>query len=198
MRDYRHDAGMAGAPMIRRLRPAYTPDQLAELYRTPHQHRQWSDHCERVAHTINMALSVTGGAPVDSIADLSCGDATIPRGIPARTRILGDYAPGYPITGALEDTIDQIPHVDWFVCSETLEHVDDPDLVLSKIRTKSDRLLLSTPLDEPNDDNPEHYWAWDRQGIEDLLTRNGWTPTHYGQVTFRELNGCGYQLWVAR
>ena len=183
---------------ITRLRPAYTPEQLAEIYQRPHVHTHWADHIERVAHTINLALAVTGGAPVGSIADLSCGDATIAKAIPAVTRYLGDFAPGYPITGAIEQTIHEIPHVEWFVCSETLEHVDDPALVLSAIRAKSDRLLLSTPLDEPNANNPEHYWSWDRDGIVSLLLAADWKPTHYGEITFRTLGGTGYQLWAAR
>jgi hypothetical protein len=117
---------------------------------------------------------------VCTVADLSCGDGAIALGLPLleTDMYLGDIFPGSHIRyqGAIEDTIQQIPDVDLFILSETLEHVDDPFHLLMKIRDKADTLVLTTPLGEEDDGNPEHYWGWDQEGIELLLEESGWWP----------------------
>ena len=119
--------------MRTRLRPAYSPEELARIYVEPHQHSQWKDHQLRVQMTIAFA---TWFKDVQTVADLSAGDAVIINSIPATTRYIGDFAPGYEFTGAIDETIDLIPKVDLFICSETIEHLDDPEATLAKIRAK--------------------------------------------------------------
>lgn len=176
-----------------RNRPAYTAEQLAGLYQTPHDHTQWPDHILRVEKTIEVGIRLY--EPGMSIADLSCGNAAIAKGIaqsaePApESYLLGDFAPGYAFTGPIEETIDQIPHVDLFIFSETAEHLDDPDLVLRKIRDKSDRLLLSTPNCSWPDPNPEHYWSWDTEAVQDMLIDAGWNPRLYEESRYIQENG---------
>ncbi|WP_435601343.1 hypothetical protein [Streptomyces sp. C10-9-1] len=155
-----------------RLRPAHTPEQLAEIYPRPHDHTRWRDHHVRVAATIALARGIE---QVASVADLSCGDGTIARAVGADTTILGDYAPGYEHHGPIEQTIHRITPVDLYVCSETIEHLDDPDLALRLIRDKARHLLLTTPVDNWGDTNIEHYWAWSRADVEAMLTAAGWT-----------------------
>lgn len=169
-----------------RLRPAYGPEELARIYATPHDHRRWRDHHLRVNATIEVArwMCVTMGG-VETAADLSCGNGAILSAIPAHDRHFGDYAPGYAYTGPIEQTIEQIPPVDLFVCSETIEHLDDPDVVLKSIREKTRWLVLSTPVDAWDDDNLEHYWAWSRDGVEEMLTAANLTPVVYSTLDFR-------------
>jgi hypothetical protein len=155
-----------------RLRPAHTAEQLAEIYPKPHDHRRWRDHHVRVDTTIALAKGVDD---VASVADLSCGNGAIAKAVEAETTILGDYAPGYDIHGPIEQTIQQIPDVDLYVCSESIEHLDDPDLVLKLIRAKARHLVLTTPVDNWGDANIEHYWAWSRADVEQMLTAAGWT-----------------------
>jgi hypothetical protein len=69
--------------------------------------------------------------------------------------------------------------VDVFVLSETLEHVERPAELLAAIRKKARHLLLSTPLAEFDDRNPEHYWGWDKAGIRELLDVAGWRADHF-------------------
>jgi hypothetical protein len=182
----------------RRLRPAYGADELARLYAAPHDHRRWRDHHLRVNATIQVAnwLCEYG---VQTAADLSCGNGAVLSAIPARQRYLGDFAPGHELAGPIEDTIEQIPPVDLFVCSETIEHLDDPDVVLKAVRSKSDHLVLSTPVDAWDDDNPEHYWAWSRDGVEDMLTAAGFQVVVYTAVDFRP-SGLPYEfgIWGCR
>lgn len=181
-----------------RLRPAYTDRQLAQLYAVPHDHRRWPDHHLRVNVTIEVARWVAGEG-VQAAADLSCGNGAILQATPADTRHFGDFAPGYEFAGPIEKTITDLPEVDVFICSETLEHVDDPDLVLAAIRAKAGTLVLSTPVDAWADDNPEHYWAWSRDDVEQMLGAAGFTSLVFTAVDFRPM-GLPYcfGVWAAR
>lgn len=182
----------------KRLRPAHSPEDLARIYATPHNHTRWDDHVMRVDHTVNFAVEVIGTAGL--AADLSCGSGAILAGLPVARRIFGDLAPGYEYTGALEQTLEQIPDVDLYVCCETLEHVDDPGVVLKQVRAKASMLLLSTPIEAWDDTNVEHYWAWDRGGVEELLADADWGVMDFMELDFR---GCGTQfycfgIWACR
>lgn len=186
--------------MRKRLRPMPSPDELAKLYAKPHDHTQFDDHVYRVDITSAMAHSLlpVGG----TVADLSCGNAMIAKRLEASHNarlILGDYAPGYEHTGPIEDTIHRIGRVDLFVCSETIEHLDDPDTVLKAIRPKCSHLLLSTPEGEDDDHNPEHVWGWDSEAVEKMLRDAGFTPMVHTVVDLRPA-GCEYafQIWACR
>lgn len=184
--------------MRQRLRPAHSPQRLARIYATPHDHRRFPDHLLRVDATIALAQWMAGDA-IARAADLSCGNGTVLDRVPARTKIFGDLAPGWEYTGPIEETIEQIPEVDLFVCSETIEHLDDPDTVLKAIRAKSRALVLSTPVEAWGDSNAEHYWAWSREDVEAMLTAAGFTVGVYSCVDFRPL-GLPYcfGIWGAR
>lgn len=187
-----------------RNRPKYTDDELKIIYAQPHDHTQWPDHILRVEKTIEV-----GRRLIDfdrcwvEVADLSCGNAAIAqelvKGTCCYNLLLGDFASGYTYTGPIEETIDQILHVDLFICSETIEHLDDPDLVLRKIRDKADRLLLSTPNCSWPDPNPEHYWSWDNEAVQAMLIDAGWNPRFYEESRYIQEGGSQlgytYQIW---
>lgn len=179
--------------MIKRLRDRYTEEQLKEIYSKPHEHHHWQDHILRVNKTIEVAKEING---VNSVADLSAGDAAIINSLDVDNKFIGDYAPKYEFEGPIERTINKIPHVDLFICSETLEHVDDPVYVLSLIRDKTNKLLLTTPEGKFDDTNPEHYWAWDKEGIERLLKHAGFNPVRYEKLELAEQYYYDYQIWV--
>jgi hypothetical protein len=180
-----------------RLRPAHSAQALAGIYATPHQHAKWADHKVRVAVTAQFAHALVG--KVAKGADLSCGDGTILSSMDVGERFFGDFAPGYPLTGPVDDTIEQIPHVDLFVSTETIEHLDDPDQTLKLIRGKASTLILSTPVDAFQDTNPEHYWAWSRAGVETMLTDAGFTVVAYCEVDFRPSGGeYSFGVWYCR
>lgn len=181
--------------MRQRLRPAYTPEELAEIYARPHDHTRWQDHLIRVAVTSAIAQYFVD--EWETVADLSCGDAEIARSLGTASPVLGDLAPGYKYCGPIEQTIDEIPPVDVFICSETMEHLDDPDAVLVKIRQKAKQLVLSTPVDAWNEPNPEHYWAWSREDVEGMLKSAGWRPVLYNALDLRDMYSpyC-FGIWV--
>lgn len=168
--------------MRQRLRPAYSSQELSDIYAVPHAHDVWEDHRLRVKMTIAFASWFN----VQSVADLSAGDATIINAIEAQAKFIGDYAPRYEFTGALEQTIDLIPNVDLFICSETIEHLDDPDLALRKIRARTKHLVLTTPIGENNNGNPQHYWGWDTDDMKTMLEAAGFEPVIHTVLNFRQ------------
>lgn len=179
--------------MRQRLRPAYSSEELAQVYATPHEHWQWKDHQLRVAMTIAFA---SWFKDVNSVADLSAGDAAIINAIPAKDKYIGDFAFGYELTGSIDETIDLILKVDLFICSETIEHLDDPEATLRKIRAKTKAIIITTPDGEINDGNPQHYWGWDSDGVEAILKSVGFTPVIYNKLTFSDPGLVyDYQFW---
>lgn len=173
-----------------RLRPAHREDELCRLYDTRYDHTRWVDHQIRVAATLAVVPAIEGHSL--SGADLSCGDGAVLRAMNLTTRHFGDLTPGYDHTGPIEQTVQQIPDVDVFVCTETIEHLDDPGAVLVAIGQKSARLVLSTPVDAWGDPNPEHYWAWDREAVEDMLTTAGFRVAVYAALDLRPQNSASY------
>jgi hypothetical protein len=189
---------------IKRLRANPDSSELNELYESPHDHLAWgASHDIRVRATIEMGKWLGLQFPIDSIADLSTGNAAIPKGIAGEdtTLFLGDFAKGYEFTGPITQTIEKIPKVDLFVLSETIEHVEDPEFVLRKIRNKASLLLISTPIGEDlNEDgkaNPEHLWGWDQEGLLSILNKSGWTEV-ICRIDVVFLNTYSYQVWSMR
>lgn len=190
-----------------RLRPAY-PDPAefyAQRYPDGYQHTVWPDHVERVEATVQFAWSaLQTAAPVSVIADLSAGDGAIPRTLqerldPRPTLYLSDYRhrDGYDDQGAVEDTLADMPYADLYVCSETVEHLDNPDTFLKGVRAKASRLVLTTPVGEFDpDQNPEHYWGWEQGDIQDMLVQSGWRPYLYAGFT-PSSGPYTFQMWAA-
>lgn len=187
--------------MRKRLRSMPSEEELRQLYAVPHDHLKWDDHVVRVDVTSAIAhnLLPQGG----TVADLSCGNALIARRLEAShgaRLVLGDFALGYEHTGPIEKTLDEVGLMDLFICSETIEHLDDPDAVLARIRQKTDRLLLSTPDGEEDGTlNPEHVWGWDSEAVEKMLRAAGFTPDIHTILDLRP-SGCQYafQIWACR
>lgn len=193
---------------VQRLRPLPGPAEMAAMYPEPHDHRIYGrGHSERVDATIALAREVLQDAGRRTVADLSCGNGHIARQLcteQPQGLHLGDYAgavgaPGEHLyLGAVEHTLPMLPTVDVFVCSETIEHLDDPGLVLRLARAKAGTLVLSTPLDCWDDANGEHLWAWDREFVEHLMDLHGWVPAAFASVDSREYGEPYlYGIWVA-
>lgn len=159
--------------MRRQLRAFHSEQERAALYASRYQHGQWEEHRHRVRHTAALLREMNP----QSVADLSCGDgAVVVQAQLTCPAYLGDVTPGWPVTGPIEETIWGCPPVDVFVCSETLEHVEDPEGLLHAIWKRSRRLLLTTPNEETADKgNPEHYWGWGINDLAVMIGDAGWT-----------------------
>ncbi len=180
--------------MRRQLRPFYTPDQLAAVYARPYDHTRWADHVERVGKTVEVLDGFAAATGARTVADLSCGDGAIvgTSTHPWLARHLGDFT----TTGPIEKALPALPPVDMFVCSETLEHVEDPDALLAGIAERASHLLLTTPCGEDDDDNPEHYWGWDTEDLRQILTAAGWQDCQVELFTPRSVPYYTFQIWT--
>lgn len=192
-----------------RVRPQWTPEQLRDIYSSPFDHRALGDGSlprvevsSWIGRSLPMAAGV-GWARPSFVADLSCGNGAIARSIAShwgRRPLLGDYAPGFEVTGPIEETIVNVEGIDIFVCCETLEHLWEPLDVLRQIRRRSSLLVCSVPLWEraEQEQNGEHYWAFDREGFESMLADAGWTPSLFAEVPGYPVGGDGgfYQTGI--
>lgn len=186
-------------------------------HRYPHgyTHQRWPDHVERVAASVDFIQRHTADLvwTDDTLTvDLSCGDAAIAGGVQTRCGgrlyladlVDGTQADAYgglDAVGPIEETVHHLRTggADLFVCSETIEHLEDPEAVLRLLRPKTHRLFVSTPLGETTDDNVEHYWGWDADGVHDLLLDTGWNPVAFEKFT-PQFEGSPYvfQFWMCR
>lgn len=193
---------------IERLRPAHTPEKLAELYAEPHDSSKGIGHDVRIEATYTLAEMIVDEEERRSVADLSCGKRAHLARFLGEWRHLGDVAvlpaglrADAKYHGPIEETVGLIPNVDLFICTETLEHLDVPVDVLRQIRAKARRLLLSTPVNNWRDatDNEEHYWAWDREAVEVLIRDAGWEVEAYMELDLRPIGGWyEFGMWVLR
>ena len=181
--------------MRTRLRPAYTNVEMPNIYPKPHNHTQFKDHILRVQKSIELLKTYS---TYNSIADLSAGDATIINSLNAEKKYIGDYALGYQFEGHIDDTIKNIPNVDLFICSETLEHLDDPDTTLKAIRAKTKYVFISTPKGEDDTNNTEHYWGWDDQDVKEMLLNAGFDPVVYFLLELKKDYHYDYQMWICK
>lgn len=184
--------------MITRLRPAWPPEKLEEFYTNPYKSSEWPEHVARVNWTIErLKLFLEAHPEIGTIADLSCGDGVILDDVRATNKIYGDISQGADtrVRGPIEETILQVQG-DLLICSETLEHLDDPGTVLGHAATRFDWICITTPLGETDPEkNYEHYWGWDLWGMSSLLSENGWLPRWVDTLNQPYYT---YQLWIAR
>ena len=178
-----------------RLRSAYSENEIQAIYLQPHNHTKHEDHIIRVQKSIELLKEYN---TYNSIADLSAGDAAIIYSIDAGVKYIGDYAPGYAITGHIDKTINYLPEVDLFICSETLEHLDDPDATLKAIRKKTKYLFISTPNGEDDNNNPEHYRGWNNEDMKQMLIDAGFDPVLYYLLELKEKYHYDFQMWICK
>jgi hypothetical protein len=82
--------------------------------------------------------------------------------------------------------------------TEILEHVVDPDLLLRLARRKSDVLVASSPIGDPEcGRNHEHLWAWDESDYQAMLETEGWIPFAKAVLTYPG-SPWSSQIWLAR
>jgi hypothetical protein len=194
--------------MRERVHDVYSDGEFAALYSEPwtqaspdHPHLE---HCPNPWVYWDLMIAVGKSfSDVTSIADMSCGDARIARALGEHfgvEPVLGDYAPGYSYTGLLSDTVPLLMPVDLYICTNTVEHLDDPDTDLKLIRQCTRELLLSTPVEEWHEPSGGHYWAWDREGVEDMASAAGFEPSAYVELDLTPYWNphCKHGIWAMR
>lgn len=110
---------------------------------------------------------------------------------------LKDYAKGYALVGSIEQTIDHVRTADLFICSETLEHVSNPEKLLKRVANPARYLLVTTPIDAWEDTNDEHIWAWGKKDVENMCRKAGYQVSDFTNVDSREYGEpYNYGIWV--
>lgn len=191
---------------MKKLRPFYPADKLHELYGHAYQPDQWIEHKLRLDATIDIAVRLATMQQLHTVADLSCGDRTVVNALHDRIGMecvaTNDITTGVPIDVALNEWWnagpDTLPVVDLFICTETIEHLEAPWTVLEKIAAKTKWLLLSTPLDEKEDENNwEHYWSFTSTDVAELLRQSRFNMLHC-DVLMNDHWVYRYQVWTGR
>jgi hypothetical protein len=175
-----------------------SPGELEQLY----QHMNWGlfVQAERDTATVEMARRVPR-EEVRSIADLSAGGANITPQIANHfgvTPVLGDLGRqyGYEISGELSQTLPTIEPVDLYVCSETIEHLEDPDSDLALIRSKTRYLVLTTPIAETWPVSHGHLWTWERPDVEAMIDASGFKTVDYEGVVLLDDGRYFFGVWL--
>jgi hypothetical protein len=191
-----------------RVQEKFTEEELQYLYSAPWEQAP-SDHphlenCPEPWTYWNIMIGLGKSfGPITSMADMSCGDARIARELGefyGVEPVLGDYAPGYQYQGTLQETVPQLDVVDLFICTNTVEHLDDPDSDLKLVREHCTNLLVSTPVEEWEEPSTGHYWAWSRKGVEDMLNDAGFQVSAYVELDLTPWWNphCKHGTWACR
>ena len=198
---------------MKRLKKGYSQADYRRLYSHKHSSSKFVDHQLRVATTRSIIDWLVERHDIKTIGDMSVGDGQIHfaqmlKSVKPVKLYLGDYneeSDGLEFAhekyvGDIYETIKKMPDVDLYVCSETIEHVEYPLVLLRLIRKKAKMLVLTTPEDETEEtNNPEHLWSWSEHDMKNMLLEAGFTPKLYNGLDFRLENGFPYkfQMWVA-
>lgn len=166
----------------------YGPDDgtLRDYY----QKNDWSCFVQQDRDDATVRLGKTfPPTEISSVGDMSAGGARITPEIASYygvEPVLGDLGRhyGYAHVGLLTETLPPLSVFDLYVCTETLEHLRDPDHDLGLIRAHCKYLLLTTPImEEPHEVSHGHLWTWKREDVEVMLHDAGFQPMEFEAVS---------------
>lgn len=169
------------------------PDEFpftTEWYRA----RGHAPHAEQAIHRGRfdaaeaLVREAVGALSLHSIVDLGAGDG----GMLQRLRGLSEYgvrAWGYDLMpenvayAQLTRKVDvfdvdflteKIEWADLVICTEVLEHLEDPHALVDKIARNTRVLVASSPAAETEEDHdPAHAWCWDMNGYAGMIQNAG-------------------------
>ena len=126
-----------------------------------------------------------------TLLDLGCGSRPFERASSKLDAWVGLDLPDNPLAD-LHGPADAIPmgdgSVDTILCSQVLEHVDEPSIVLAechRVLRPGGSLILSVPQYWPLHEEPRDFYRYTEYGLRHLLGVAGFSiATHYRQ-------GCG-------
>ncbi len=129
------------------------------------------------------------------VLDVGCGQGPY-RGLLENYRILGvnldriDASPEVVANGLYLPFLSGKFSV--AICTQVIEHVTDPNLLLSEIGRclePNGLLVLSGPMHWPLHEEPHDYWRFTKYGLQHLLKKNGFELI--------EINENGYAIALA-
>lgn len=114
-----------------------------------------------------------------SVLDVGCGDKPYYPFFREATSYVGldvQQNPNADLHGAVEAIPAEDNSFDIVLCTQVLEHVDDPAQAvreLHRVTAPGGRVLASTHGTQVYHPNPDDYWRWTHTGLERLFTANG-------------------------
>ena len=180
-------------------------------YQVLRDNNAWPDHQLRTLVTAGL---IAWKKP-ESIIDPACGDGSIVLESMKLHRpnkvVLSDISsksiasiaekkkPSKNTVIKVQDIVDALTGPESFdlvVLSETLEHLGNPDTILSMARDKGTMLIASSPQMRKAqvDSNKEHLWMFDAEGYRGMLMKAGWDPINKTTLEFK--SEYDFQIWV--
>lgn len=150
-------------------------------------------------------LLLTLIAPESSVADLGCGTGRWSRTSATKARqVYGIDADSESLAIAknlggnidylrldLNSELDLMPNVDLSLLVHFLEHIDNPEVLLNRLRPKSIRILIEVPDFESDPLNYARVWTkepfyfdgdhlreFTLKELQELLSKTNWTPIY--------------------
>jgi len=181
-------------------------------YQVLRDNNVWPDHQLRTLVTAGL---IAWKKP-ERIIDPACGDGSIVMASTELHRptkaVLSDIStksiaaisknkPPKYIQVKVQDIFDALKgpeDYDLIVLSETLEHLSDPDTILSLARDRGKMLVASSPQMRKTqvDSNKEHLWMFDAEGYRGMLMKAGWDPIN--KTTLEFTSEYDFQIWVCQ
>lgn len=175
-----------------------------------HEHRERAPHLEQPTHRGRLELAVDTvclvidylehlDRPSLRVVDLGCGDGGLLQLLQSSRCGAGVIARGYdfqPSNAAgwgergvraeslnFIDNWSEVLHADVYVCTEVLEHLEDPHHLLRRVRARNAALVCSSPHDEHEGSiDASHNWAWDFPGYRALVDDADFDTVHHMTV----------------
>lgn len=174
----------------------FTPEWYKTREHAPHLEQ--AVHQPRMHKVAGLALDAVSSFGVSSIVDLGAGDGGM-LSLLAQTGVVGLPTFGYdlmPVNVRHAHSVRQVDvrygnfetdDIEWgqmAICTEVLEHLEDPHAAVKRIGEHCDFLIASSPSGETREHHDaSHAWAWDMEGYVHLLQGGGFNVIEHEDVT---------------
>jgi 2-polyprenyl-3-methyl-5-hydroxy-6-metoxy-1,4-benzoquinol methylase len=177
---------------------ATSPIATREWYagRAPAAHLEMPDHQERLAVAAKRVQELASMFRLTTVVDLGCGDGGLLSTLDRVRRWGYDLTPTAPTAGRARgvdvrylDVIHDEPEwADIAVCTEMLEHLEDPHTFLARVFAHCTGLVCSSPATENDREHYEHHlWAWDVDGFRTMVENAGWRVLRHDRVSWYQV-----------
>lgn len=192
------------------LPPWIDPAKIDEWYseREHAPHIDQGIHQPRLWAAARMVLERIGDG--EGVCDLGAGDGGLLQFIREQGNTFGKRIPvwGYDLqpsnleAAARRDvdvrSCNVVTNRSWragdvVICTEFLEHLQDPHTFVGEVYDRGPRLFVaSSPANESDRSHyAYHTWAWDTQGYKELLEQGGWKQLEVWTDGIFQVHCCG-------